>query len=88
MLELASQQLRLAVRPAIGGAVAQFDWLGGAEPVSLFRAWDGHSDDPNRHGCYPLVPWSNRISGGGIDAGAAFWPLQPNWHGRALPDPR
>ncbi len=85
MLELASQQLRLAVRPAIGGAVAQFDWLGGAEPVSLFRAWDGHSDDPNRHGCYPLVPWSNRISGGGIDAGAAFWPLQPNWQGAPYP---
>ena len=85
MLKLASQQLRLAVRPAIGGAVAQFDWLGGAEPVSLFRAWDGHSDDPNRHGCYPLVPWSNRISGGGIDAGAAFWPLQPNWQGAPYP---
>ena len=58
---------------------------GGAEPVSLFRAWDGHSDDPNRHACYPLVPWSNRISGGGIDAGGRFWPLQPNWQGAPYP---
>ena len=88
MLKLASQQLRLAVRPAIGGAVAQFDWLGGAEPVPLFRAWDGHSDDPNRHGCYPLVPWSNRISGGGIEAGGSVLAAPAELAGGALPDPR
>ena len=73
------------MRPEIGGAIARFDWLGGAEPVPVFRPWDGRSDDPNLHACYPLVPWSNRISGGGIEAGGRFWPLRPNWPGAPYP---
>ena len=44
-----------------------------------------HRDDPNLLACYPLVPWSNRISGGGIEAGGRFWPLQPNWPGEPYP---
>lgn len=85
MLELASPQLRLTVRPEIGAAVAQCEWLGEAGPVPVLRGWDGAGDDPNRHGCYPLVPWSNRISGGGIEADGRFWPLQPNWPGCPYP---
>src|SRR4051794_32652176 len=81
MVALASSPLRLIVRPEIGGSIARFDWVGGEQPVPLFRPWDGRSDDPNRHACYPLVPWSNRISGGGIEAGDRFWPLRPNWPG-------
>ena len=46
MLELRSHALRLLVRPEIGGAVAQLDWLAGPQPVPLFRPWDGDSDDP------------------------------------------
>jgi aldose 1-epimerase len=85
MLELASSQLRLVVRPEIGAAVARFDWIGRAEPAPLFRPWDGRSDDPNRHACYPLLPWSNRISGGGIKVGDRFWPLTPNVPGEPYP---
>ncbi|MFL5331602.1 MAG: aldose 1-epimerase, partial [Geminicoccaceae bacterium] len=85
MLELAVPPLRLIVRPEIGGSLARFDWVGGEEPVPLFRPWDGRSDDPNRHACYPLVPWSNRISGGGIDMGGRHWQLRPNWPGEPYP---
>jgi aldose 1-epimerase len=85
MLELASPTLRLVVRPEIGGSVARLDWVAGAEAVALFRPWDGRSDDPNAHACYPLVPWSNRISGGGIKADGRFWPLRPNWPGEPYP---
>jgi aldose 1-epimerase len=85
MLALASAPLRLIVRPQIGGSIARFDWVGGKQPVPLFRPWDGGSDDPNRQACYPLVPWSNRISGGGIVAGGRFWPLRPNWPGEPYP---
>jgi aldose 1-epimerase len=85
MLALASAPLRLIVRPEIGGSIARFDWVGSKQPVPLFRPWDGGSDDPNRQACYPLVPWSNRISGGGIVAGGRFWPLRPNWPGEPYP---
>ena len=57
----------------------------GVTGCRVFRPWDGISDDPNFLGCYPLVPWSNRISGGGIEAGGRFWPLRPNWPGEPYP---
>lgn len=85
MLELISPSLRLVVRPEIGASVARFDWMDGAEARPLLRPWDGRSDDPNAHACYPLVPWSNRISGGGIEAGGRFWPLRANWPGAPYP---
>ena len=34
--------------------------------------------DPNTLGCFVLCPFSNRISGGGFEAGNRFWPLAPN----------
>ena len=85
MAELTSRALRLVVRSEIGGSIARFDWIDGAEAMPLFRPWDGRSGDPNDHGCYPLVPWSNRISGGGIEAGGRFWPLRPNRPGEPYP---
>lgn len=80
-LDLDSGDMHLAVVPEIGGGVARLDWRG----VPIFRPWDGTTHDPNALGCYPLVPWSNRISGGGIEAGGGFWPLRPNWPGEPYP---
>jgi aldose 1-epimerase len=85
MLELASGTVRAAVLPELGGGIARFDWVRGAEPVPLFRPWDGKSHDPDRLACYLLVPWSNRVSGGGIEAGGRFWPLAPNVAGEDCP---
>ena len=80
-IDLAVGDLRLSIVPEIGGGVARLDW----RRVSILRPWNGRSDDPNALGCYPLVPWSNRISGGGIEAGGRFWPLRPNWPGAPYP---
>lgn len=80
-LDLDLGDLHVAVVPEIGGGVARLDWRG----VPIFRPWDGVVRDPNALGCYPLVPWSNRISGGGIETGGRFWPLQPNWPGEPYP---
>ncbi len=80
-LDLDLGDLHVAVTPDIGGGVARLDWRG----VPIFRPWDGTTHDPNALGCYPLVPWSNRISGGGIEAGGRFWSLQPNWTGEPYP---
>jgi aldose 1-epimerase len=85
MAELTSRALRLVLRPEIGGSVARFDWIDGAGAIPLLRPWDGRSGDPNDHGCYPLAPWSNRISGGGIESGGRFWPLRPNRPGEPYP---
>ena len=65
--------------------MAQLDWLAGPQQVPLFRPWDGDSDDPNAHACYPLLPWSNRISSGGIEFDGKFWPLDRNLQGEPFP---
>lgn len=74
-IEVACEHVRAVILPERGGSLARLDWLGGPQPVPLLRPWDGTSADPNRLACYPLVPWSNRISGGGFEAGGRFWPL-------------
>ena len=80
-VDLAAGDLRLRIIPEIGGGLARLDWRG----IPVFRPWDGTTPDPNALGYYPLVPWSNWISGGGIEAGARFWPLRPNLPGEEYP---
>ncbi|MGE3738559.1 MAG: aldose 1-epimerase [Geminicoccaceae bacterium] len=80
-IDLALGDLQLTIIPKIGGGVARLDW----RDVAILRPWDGISDDPNALGCYTLLPWSNRISGRGIEAGGRFWPLRANWPGAPYP---
>jgi aldose 1-epimerase len=84
-ITLRSGDLRLVVLPELGGGIARFDLVRSAGPVPVFRSWDGISADPNALGCYVLVPFSNRISGGGIEAGGRFWPISPNLSGEPFP---
>jgi aldose 1-epimerase len=70
---LESPSLRLQVEPACGGGLARFDWIGSGAPVALMRAFESDAassiPDPNRLACYPLIPWSGRVSGGGFRVG-------------------
>jgi aldose 1-epimerase len=83
---------RLGLIPGKGGAAAA--WLlhpGTAShtrqpttPFHLWRPWYG-DDDLFSVASLPLVPWSNRVSGGGFEHGGQFHPLRPNRDGEALP---
>ena len=84
-IELSAGDLRLVVLPEVGGGIARFDLARPYGITPLFRPWDGASADPNRLGCYVLCPFSNRISGGGLEAGDRFWPLAPNLAGEPYP---
>ncbi|MBD3896077.1 aldose 1-epimerase [Halomonas sp. ML-15] len=77
--------LRLKVNPDLGGAVVRFDRLTEQGLEALMRPGSDSERDPNRLAMYPLVPWSNRISGGGFTWRGAFYPLAPNLPGEALP---
>jgi aldose 1-epimerase len=77
-IELCAGDLRLVVLPELGGGIARFDFVRSDGVAPLFRPWDGAGADPNMLGCYVLCPFSNRISGGGLEAGDRFWPLAPN----------
>ncbi len=83
---------RLGLVPGFGGSVAA--WLlhpqAGAAPrqpevpFHLWRPWFG-DPDPFSVASLPLVPWSNRISGGGFEQDGVFHPLAPNRAGEACP---
>ncbi|PBC02403.1 aldose epimerase [Mesorhizobium sp. WSM3860] len=81
-VELNDGQARLVVAPEKGAAIARYDALViGSAPVPLLRPGDGTGTS----GCQLLVPWSNRISGGGFTFDGRFHAVAPNVPGEAFP---
>src|SRR4029079_1684576 len=73
---------RLQIDPAGGAAITRYDaLLQAGPPVSLFRRAEGGQ----AFGCQLLVPWSNRISGGGFEFEGRFHAIEPNVPGEPLP---
>jgi aldose 1-epimerase len=77
--------------PSFGGGVAAWRLLhvpgaatARAQPFDLWRPWSG-APDPFTLAAIPLVPWSNRISGGGFDCRGVFFPVQANRDGQRYP---
>jgi aldose 1-epimerase len=79
LLDLQAGEYRLVIQPDQGGAVARFDWRD--EP--LFRPCRGSSIFDL--GCFPLVPFSNRIAFGQFPDGDRIISLKPNFPGRDHP---
>lgn len=75
-LEAGTQRLQLA--PHIGGSVTAWEWRQGDAWTHLFRPWDGASEDRYTLACFPLVPWSNRITGGGFEHDGVFYQIHAN----------
>lgn len=83
---LAAGRLRAEVVPSVGGGLARFDRVDATRVLPVLRPWpEGGSGDPNRLASYPLVPWSNRISGGGFAFGGKFHALAANMAGEPCP---
>ena len=81
VLELRDHRSRLVIAAAKGGGIASFDALvPGRAPVPLLK--QARADAV---GCELLVPWSNRISGGGFDFDGRFHPVEPNVPGEPFP---
>ncbi len=84
---LATAELRLDVVPHLGGGIARFDWRGDGASSPIFRGCE-HVDadtDPNALGCYPLLPYSNRIGGGRFECGGRRIEVPRNRAGEPLP---
>ncbi|CAN7444342.1 aldose 1-epimerase [Acidovorax sp. LjRoot129] len=85
-LHHAGQHLGLV--PSLGGSVAawQVDGPGGADaPIDLWRPWDGETVDLYKLASFAMVPWSNRISGGGFSHNGQFHAMEPNRAGEPYP---
>jgi aldose 1-epimerase len=64
--------------PRLGGSISAFDFKKGGERLPILRRWTGESENPRGLGSSPMVPWFNRISGGGFTFGGTFYPIEPN----------
>ena len=82
-LETSSQRLR--VLPTLGAGIASWEIRNAQTWQPMLRPWDGVSEDRYTFACFPLVPWSNRISGGGFGEGNMFYQVLPNRVGEPYP---
>lgn len=71
----------LELAPAMGGGIARLDVSG----TPVLRPWNGDEDDPFSLACNVLMPFANRISGGGFTWNGTFYPLSPNREGEPHP---
>lgn len=72
-LTIARDGVSAEVDPEAGGRIAQIEMNG--VPLLLDR---GHSVDPMRWGCYPMVPWAGRIRDGRFRFDGSEFRLPPN----------
>lgn len=85
ILTIESDRQKLSLAPALGGAVTAWSWRSETRETPLFRPWDGRSEDRYGFSCFPLVPWTNRITHGGFEHDERFFPVQPNRKGEPYP---
>ncbi|MCK8682359.1 aldose 1-epimerase [Pseudomonas umsongensis] len=84
LLELEDEFTRLTLAPELGGSIVNWSLRHTGQP--LLRHADEHALNtglPGKLGCFPLVPWSNRIAEGGFDCPDGWLALAPN----SLTDP-
>jgi aldose 1-epimerase len=69
---------RLRLVPELGGGIASWEWRSAQEWIPLLRPWDEASGDRYSLACFPLTPWSNRITQGGFEHDGVFHPIRAN----------
>ena len=84
-LKLAAGSLSVEVLPAVGGSIARFDRNGAHRRQPLLRGTDAPAPTVLDTGCFPLVPFANRIRGGRFLCDGQEVQLQPNMAGDASP---
>ena len=85
LIALEDARSRVMIAPATGAALAGFEARTKAGTVPVLRGWDGVTDAPFAQACNILVPFSNRIHGGGFRHDGVFHPVAPNHPGAPVP---
>jgi aldose 1-epimerase len=88
-ITLRNEFLQADILPAIAGGLSRLDWLGGSTPRPVLRpavVGAGLPAPTTSHmACFPMLPWCNRIGGGGFPYGGRFVALEPNRPGEPFP---
>jgi len=79
ILNIENAGQRLGLMPELGGSVAYWEVLRAGAWHAIWRPYAPTTHDGRRTiGNFPLVPFSNRITGGGITVDGVFHPMAPN----------
>jgi aldose 1-epimerase len=73
--------LEVQLLPAVGGSIARFDRIAGERRQPLLRGTDAAIDSVLEAGCFPLVPFANRIRSGTFTCDGRTVVLAPNMAG-------
>lgn len=84
-LRLAAGALVVELLPAVGGSIVRFDRVTGSNRQPLLRGTDDDDIDVLSAGCFPLVPFVNRIRGGSFSCDGRVVELTPNMAGDPSP---
>lgn len=85
VITLRNASLHAEVLPAVGGALARFDWVGGATPRAIFRACAMPPASPSQVACFAMLPWANRIAPAGFAFNGEQVSVPPNRAGEPCP---
>lgn len=72
LITLKAGNFKVVVAPEVGGSIACYSYRSNGRNVDIFRPLTNFDEGPDRvleMGCFPLVPYSNRIRDGKIKAG-------------------
>ena len=85
VIEIADARTRVGIVPGMGAGLAFMEARLPEGPVPVLRPWQGSPTDPFGLGCILLLPFCNRLFGGGITFGGVSHPVAPNLTGEAVP---
>lgn len=85
LIELSDKRHRLRIASALGGGIAEAFAVHEGRKLPLLRPWPGAGAGVRGLGCNVLVPFSNRISGGGFAFDGQFHKVAPNLAGEPYP---
>jgi aldose 1-epimerase len=77
-LVLETAEAVVEIVPRLGGSLSAFDLKVGADHVPILRRWTGEWENPRALASSPMVPWFNRIPGGGFTFSGKFYPIARN----------
>lgn len=84
-LSLRAGALEVDVEPSVGGSITRFERVGAQRRQPLLRGTDAQPPTVLDTGCFPLVPFANRIRGGRFTCDGREVRLAPNMAGDASP---
>ena len=87
LIVLENAEQRLGLLPDLGGSAAFWEVCRDERPMPWCPIWRPYAENTSRRiiANFPLLPWSNRLVGGGITVDEEFYPMGNNRPDEGMP---